>query len=241
MTSTSHLSRAARAAIAALVGTVLLWATPPAHAAEDDRGNGSRTNIARAVNKHDGAREVRASFQVADVGGQTVDPANYALAFANCTDCQTYAVAFQVAFVHGTPQVFTPTNQAWAINYECLRCITVADAYQFVTSVPDGSSLTREGQRQLRALRREVGGMKSSSLSPYELHDESEAVAAQVRDVLATGIAHTGQVEHEGDDRQHEEQATTPGAPAPETVPASAETTPADTAPSQAPATAPAA
>jgi len=37
MTSTSHLSRAVRAAIAAVIGTVLLWATPPAHAAGGGR------------------------------------------------------------------------------------------------------------------------------------------------------------------------------------------------------------
>src|SRR5438270_403591 len=111
MTSTSHLSRAARAAIAAVVGTVLLWATPPAHAAD-----GGKDNRAIAVNKKDGTNEVRASFQITDLKG----------------------------------------------------------------------------------------------------------------DVLATGIEHTGDVDHEGDDGKLEDQPTTPNSPSPEQVGASSETSPAD-------------
>src|SRR5947209_5915613 len=120
MTSTSHLSRAARAAIAAVVGTVLLWATPPAHAAD-----GGKDNRAIAVNKKDGTNEVRASFQITDLKGDVIDPTNTAFAFASCSNCNTYAVAIQVALVHSVPQTFTPLNQAWAFNYQCTNCVTI--------------------------------------------------------------------------------------------------------------------
>jgi hypothetical protein len=222
----------ARRVVVALAAVVFALGAPGAALAAD----GGKDNTAIAVNKKDATREVRASFQITDLKGDPIDPTNSAVAFASCTDCQTYAVAIQVAFVHNTPQTFTPTNQAWAINYECTRCVTVADAYQFVTSVPDGSALTREGDRRLKDLRKQVGDLKKSTIGPLELHGAVEEVVAEVRDVIATDIEHTGAVEHESGDAKEEEERTTPGAPSPDTVPASSETAPADTALTETPA-----
>jgi putative peptide zinc metalloprotease protein len=224
MTSTLHLSRAVRAVIAALVGTVLLWATPPAHAAD-----GGKDNTAIAVNKKDATSEVRASFQITDLKGDVIDPTNTAFAFASCSNCNTYAAAIQVALVHSAPHTFTPLNQAWAFNYQCTNCVTIADAYQFVTSVPEGSTFSKDAERDLKDLRKQVGDLKHSGLSPFELHDAVTAIVGEVRDVLATGIEHTGDVQHEGDDAKLEEQPTTPNSPSPEQVGASSETSPADT------------
>ena len=223
MTTTTHLSRAVRAAIAAVIGTVLLWATPPAHAAE-----GGKDNKAIAVNKKDSSSEIKASFQITDLKGDVIDPTNTAFAFASCANCNTYAVAIQVALVHGTPQVFTPVNQAWAFNYECTNCTTVADAYQFVTSVPEGAVFTKEGDKELKDLRKQVGDLKHGNLTPYELHDAVGGIVDQVRDVLATGIEHTGDVDHERGDAKAEDRMTTPESPRPDQVGTSAETAPAD-------------
>jgi putative peptide zinc metalloprotease protein len=223
MTSSTHLSRAVRAAIAAVIGTVLLWATPPAHAAD-----GGKDNKAIAVNRKDNSSEVRASFQITDLKGDVIDPTNTAFAFASCSNCNTYAVAIQVALLHGTPQVFTPLNQAWAFNYLCNSCTTIADAYQFVTTVPEDAVFTKEGDKQLKDLRKQVGDLKQADLSPFELHDAVGQIVSDVRDVLATGIEHTGDIDDERVDGRLEDRTTSPDAPSPDEVGTSAETSPAD-------------
>jgi putative peptide zinc metalloprotease protein len=213
--------------VLSLVAATLLVGAPTASFAAD----GGKDNTAIAVNTKDGSREVRTSFQITDLKGDPIEPTNTAFAYASCTNCDTYALAIQVAFIHSTPQTFTPLNQAWAFNNECMECVTVADAYQFVTTVPEGAALTKDGDRQLKDLRKQVGDLKKGTLGPLELQEAVSGVVAEVRDVLATEIEHTGDIDDERLDAKVEDQMTTPGAPAPETVPASSETVPADTAP----------
>ena len=95
--------------------------------------------------------------------------------------------------------------------------------------MPEGSTFTKEGERDLKDLRKQVGDLKHSGLSPFELHDAVTAIAGEVRDVIATGLQHTGDLDHEGDDAKLEDQLTTPNSPSPEQVGASSETSPADT------------
>src|SRR5689334_2393044 len=76
--------------------------------------NGTPTNDAVAVNTKDGSSVFKLAFSVRSIENSTVAPENGAVAYASCSNCQTVAIAVQVVFVVGSPQVFTPENLAIA-------------------------------------------------------------------------------------------------------------------------------
>src|SRR5438067_6493013 len=88
-------------------------------------------NIVVVTNRSDSAMRVRGNVDVNHIPGSTASPLNYAGAVASCTDCQTYAIALQIDLISKDATVIEPKNQAIALNVQCTRCRTVAQAIQF--------------------------------------------------------------------------------------------------------------
>lgn len=132
----------------------MVWLRPPAGGDgefEDDEGGG-RSNIVQVKNTTDGRLRVRGSAVYNRVGGSNVAPVNGAYAESSCVDCQSVAVAIQVAVYRRGASTVAPTNQAVALNNTCTRCVTVARAIQYVIPVDD----PRDVPGDIRELVREI-------------------------------------------------------------------------------------
>ncbi|HEY7623410.1 MAG TPA: hypothetical protein VIA63_00135 [Candidatus Limnocylindria bacterium] len=99
--------------------------------------DGAPRNEVRLQNKQDGRFMARASIRMHRIKGDDVTPVNLALAQATCTDCQTIAVAVQVAFYERGAHNVQPQNIAIASNVGCTHCVTIARAIQYVIPVDD--------------------------------------------------------------------------------------------------------
>lgn len=177
------LLRRAIATLTIAVGLALPLMPSPAAAQE-----GNKDNVAVAINTKDGSSLFRFAFQIARVTSETVDSANAAVAFASCTECQTVAIAIQFVIVVGSPDVFTPTNLAIAVNQECSMCDTLASAYQFVIQTSDLVRLSPDGRRQIVELVHEVRALADSGLSGPEIQEKLEDIAHRMYDVMQTEL-----------------------------------------------------
>ena len=97
-------------------------------------------NQALAVNTKNGSTVYDVAFAMVWADGDTVLDKNEAYAFADCTDCTTVAVAFQVVLVVGQADVIVPQNLSGTLNYNCVQCVTGAIAMQLVVTIPDDPS-----------------------------------------------------------------------------------------------------
>lgn len=226
--------------IVALLAVFAVGLARPATAAAHD-------NAAIVVNTKDGASVFRLAFKIVRTSKDVVDNANAAFAFGSCTDCSTVAIAFQAVLVMGDVSSATPTNVAWAANYECTECLAFAWAYQSVFSTGGPVHFTAEGTRRLADLRKALKDLEKSldGLTADEAPPQCAELAgkllqtcyleahltelqAEFKDILATELVPAGK--HEKD--QKDEDATTTST---ESEPPPAETTgttttePADT------------
>src|SRR3712207_4881629 len=129
-----------RLVVAALLASLALAA--PAHAQD---------NEATAINQEDGSTQIDIAFDFQRVVNGIVGQTNAAQAYASCTECQTIAIAIQIILVSGDVDVVAPQNIATAVNTECMTCLTVAWAYQFVWGNGERFRITGEARRQLAA------------------------------------------------------------------------------------------
>jgi putative peptide zinc metalloprotease protein len=218
------------AALAALVVGVSAG-TLPATAADGD-------TAAVAVNTRDGSTLFRFAFSVRQILGDVVDQSNTAVAYASCTECRTVAISVQVLLVSGSPDTVTPTNLALALNDGCTECETLASAYQFVFGNGDDLRFTAEGRKQIAEIRRRFQELRKQgdTLSLAEVQTQADALAGELREVLASEVTPRGP----GTDGQDAEGADgqTPGAPSgasgeSPTSGATGEQPPSTTAPTQ--------
>jgi putative peptide zinc metalloprotease protein len=233
-----------RLAVAAILAVALLAAAAPASALAQD-------NSAVAVNTKDGSSLFKLAFSIKQVGGEVVDQSNAAVAYSNCTECQTVAIAIQVLIVTAeNPDVVTPTNLAIAVNENCDTCTTMALAYQFVVGGA-GLELTAKGRQELARIRHELLLLGKQGLSAAEIRDRTQALVDQLKQVLATelkpkpepgsgGFDQGGAGGDNGGGNQPDEQQqttpdqsteTTPTQTPTQTAPAPQSTTPQDTTP----------
>jgi putative peptide zinc metalloprotease protein len=220
MTRTRTIRLLAAALSAVAIGGV---GTTPAVRAQD--------SSAVAVNTKDDSTVFRFVFAVRRVMGDVVDQTNAAVAYSSCENCQTVAIAFQVLLVYGDPSVVDPTNLALAINYECTLCDTLASAYQFVFGLAGPVRFTAEGQHQINDIRKQLSDLRKSGLTGAEIQQKTDALADQLRQVLATEVVPVGPTEEPG--AAPEKTSTTPTETTPptttETTPTTTETTPETT------------
>lgn len=181
------------AALAALVLGVSAG-TLPAIAADGD-------TAAVAVNTKDGSTLFRFAFSVRQILGDVVDQSNTAVAYASCTECRTVAISVQVLLVSGSPDTVTPTNLALALNDGCTECETLASAYQFVFGTGDDLRFTAEGRKQIAEIRRRFKELRKQgdSLSLEEVQTQADALAGELREVLASEVTPRGQGEEGAD------------------------------------------
>lgn len=118
-------------------------------------GGGGR-NVVMLTNHRDGELTMRGSIQLNQLPAPRIAPENLARAYASCTDCQTLAVAMQINLIKRGTQLAAPRNAAVAINYECLRCVTVAVALQYTYSVDDPTQTPPEVRQLIRAMEAEL-------------------------------------------------------------------------------------
>jgi putative peptide zinc metalloprotease protein len=167
-------------------------------------------NSAVAVNTKDGSSVFRFAFAVRHVMSDVVDETNSAVAFSSCTDCTTTAIAIEIVLVEGSPSTFTPTNQAYAINYQCTLCNTFAAAYQFVIQGTGPMHFTHDALYQLAKIRKAIRELEDQNLDPFALQAALDPLIAQLKDVLATGLV-SGPID--GDEGNGENPSTNERAP----------------------------
>jgi putative peptide zinc metalloprotease protein len=128
--------------------------SPPPGFKDYERG-GSR-NVVTVLNTRDGRFRAEGKAELDRVRGDEVTPTNYAEARASCTDCQTFAVALQVAIYRRGANMVAPVNRALAVNENCTRCVTFARAIQYVIPVDDFREIPREVNELVRRIDQEM-------------------------------------------------------------------------------------
>ncbi len=128
----------------------------------ENQGGAGGKNVVKVINQQDNELKVDGSIQVNHIPGDNVAPVNYAYGYSSCTDCQTFAVALQINLISKTATSIRPQNTAIALNYQCTRCDTVAQALQSTYQVDDPTklpnnvaSLVKDMNDQLKDLRQE--------------------------------------------------------------------------------------
>jgi putative peptide zinc metalloprotease protein len=170
----------------------LLLTAPFAGATPLDNGpsdDGSPVNTVIAENTSDGTSVFDLAFDVRTItGGSTVAPGNVAIAMSSCSNCQTVAIAVQVVFVIGSPDVFAPENGAVAVNADCSFCDTLATAYQFVVQSSVPVRFTHEGKKQLHDIYKQLQALEGTGLTATEIQARVDDLMQQMADVLATEV-----------------------------------------------------
>jgi len=169
-------------------------------------GGANNVVIVKAVT--DDAQQVRAHTQIAHAGGPAVLSSNIAGATATgCTGCASTAVAVQVVFVTGSPELFAPANAAAAANSGCNSCGSFAYAWQYVVQVDGPAQLSPEGRLRANALEQQIDDT-AASLPPTTLDNDLalqaqlDALTAQLRDVIDNEVQQ-GNVHAEGAPQVH--------------------------------------
>jgi putative peptide zinc metalloprotease protein len=141
-----------------------------------------------AVNTKDGSSLLRFAFAIRRITGEVVDQTNAAVAYASCTDCQTTAIAIEILLVEGSPDTFTPTNIAVAINESCSGCETFAAAYQFVAQSSGPVRFTAEGWVAIKDIRLAIKDLADQNLAPADLDAALKDLMGKLADVLANDL-----------------------------------------------------
>jgi hypothetical protein len=147
-------------------------------------------NVVALKNTTDGKLRVRGRVDLAQIKGTVAAPDNESLAYASCTDCQTFTVALQIALVTPYTKVAVPRNLAKPTNVGCTRCITVARATQYVITVDDVEAVPPRVEELVQALDKELRAIhaESSQISAREANTRITNVVAQFNDLAASLI-----------------------------------------------------
>lgn len=154
--------------------------------ADDDDFTGPRNNIVEVVNETNNAMIFRGKIQVNTINGGTVDPGNLAAAYSSCTGCNSLAVALQLNLVEGSPDTVAPENVAVALNEDCTKCYSWADAYQSTISVDDAEDIAEDIEDDVYRLNRKLHRIaRMRNLSAAEVQARAEAVIAEFKALVA--------------------------------------------------------
>jgi hypothetical protein len=128
----------------------------PDVASEEERHSTGGVNRVNLVNRTDGRMRIKGRIQLTHTESDTATPYNEAYATGSCTNCQTFAVALQIALISRTATTIAPVNQAVALNDHCSHCLTVALAYQYVVQVDDPEEVPDDVAELVRSMQREM-------------------------------------------------------------------------------------
>jgi hypothetical protein len=129
------------------------------------KGGPGGTNKVQIINKTGGRLRVEGNADYGHAKGKRVEPLNSAIAYASCTDCQTFAIALQLVLYREGATIVAPHNQALAINVQCTRCVTVARAVQYVLPVPDPNDPPENVKRLVKRIDEELTGIERDQAS----------------------------------------------------------------------------
>jgi putative peptide zinc metalloprotease protein len=176
------VNRRARALFSATLAAAVLLA-PLAAAA-------SAENLAVATNQTDGAAVAEASVQSRVAPNGVVDEENVAQAAASCTDCQTFAAAFQIVLITKDYDTFVPHNEAFAANVLCEECLTWASAKQVLVATGGPASLTGAGHQRMQALEDRLEALEADLpvLTLPALVAEVDAAFEELLDIARTEV-----------------------------------------------------
>ena len=173
---------------AAAVVAALWFGSAPALAAEWNSSSGEGHNVVQVVNRVDNHLKVRGRVDFNVIEGPTVTPLNAAFAFSSCNGCQTLAVALQINLISRTATNIRPQNIATAVNYQCVNCVTIADAVQYTIAVADPNNLEPRVDELFETMQGELRAARSASTLAAAI-DAINAVIAQFED-LAQSLMH---------------------------------------------------
>lgn len=181
------MNRMTRALLAAVAAIAVVLAPTAADASDG--------NVALALNGTDGAAVAEASVQYRVAANGVVDEENRAYAGARCSDCQTFAAAFQIVLITRDYDTFVPYNEAYAVNLVCEECLTWASAKQVLVATGGPASLTGAGRQRMRALEERLEALEADLpvMALDELVAEVDAAFAELLDIAATEV-----VRHDG-------------------------------------------
>ncbi|PPK62054.1 hypothetical protein V5P93_005186 [Actinokineospora auranticolor] len=134
-------------------------------------------------NTTDGSVQYEVSFALVWVTDGEADNRNEAYALANCRDCASVAIAFQVVLVVGHADV-VPQNVAVAVNHTCSQCLTFALASQLVVTLPDVPS--EQVKAELARIWADMAELanRMRGMSAQQIEAELEQVKARILDVV---------------------------------------------------------
>ena len=176
------MERRIRPLLASLIAAAVVLA-PTAASASDQ-------NVAYAVNETDGAIVSDTSVQYRKAANGVVDEENLAYALARCTDCTTFAAAFQLVIVTKDWHTFVPHNEAFVGNVLCDECVTIGVAKQVIVEVGGPASLSEAGHGRMKALGRQLEAIEEAlpGLSIGALVTEVNAAFAELLDIAQTEV-----------------------------------------------------
>ena len=181
------MNRMARVLISALAAAAAVALAPTTAGASDE-------NIVVASNQNDGTAVARAGVQYRVAPNGVVDEENGAYAGASCSDCQTFAAAFQLVLVTREYRTFVPKNEAFAANVVCESCLTWAAAKQVIVVTDGPAALTGDGHRRLQAIEDRLNALQAGlpAMTLSALAGEVEAAFQELLDVARTEIMDLG-------------------------------------------------
>jgi hypothetical protein len=161
----------------ALIGLTLALATAaPAHSQTPPAGPNNHVQLVNRVDRH---LSVRGNVQLNRLPGPAAGPVNESIAFGSCVDCQSLSVALQIDLISRSANTITPRNSAVAVNSACVRCVTVAYAFQYVLQVDDPTSVPPEAAELVRQMDAELTGLQADQ--SVSLADAETRVLAVVQ------------------------------------------------------------
>jgi hypothetical protein len=164
--------------------------------------NAGGKNVVQVVNRTDGAFRVDGKVQLNRIPATNAGPVNLALAYSQCRDCQTLALALQINLISTHTHSVQPQNGATAVNVQCDGCLTVARAIQYNISVDDPTNVPPSVNQLIARMKAELATIKTSSTSVANAESRFNAVISQFRDLAA----------YFKDARDQQTAPTTPGA-----------------------------
>lgn len=176
-----------------------------------DLGLAPDANAAIAINTTDGSDLFKFAFSIRHVMSDVVDQQNAAIAYSQCSSCQTTAIAIQIVLVEGTPTTVAPENVAVSINQGCTLCDTFASAYQFVVGTGGPVHFTQEGLRELHAIREEIKSWRKQDLSNAEIRSRLPALIARLKLVLKNELVPDGKSGERGSEPDESDTTETHG------------------------------
>jgi putative peptide zinc metalloprotease protein len=149
-------------------------------------GTAAGGNRAFAVNTTDGRTVQDVALSLVRVADGPVHHRNEAWALAQCRDCHTVAVAFQVVLLETDDlRVVAPVNHSVAYNEGCERCTTHSVAVQLVVTLTAAPSSDVLGQLQAAMGRLQHLQGRAAQLPLARVHAELVGTKAEVLGILA--------------------------------------------------------